>query len=410
MRLINKETLELSEFFGSDIPTYVILSHTWTKEEVTLREWSNPSDATTSKTGYKKICMACSLARRHGYSWIWVDTNCIDKTSSAELSEAINSMFGWYRNAATCFAYLEDVTKDNSTEEPDKAVPRSSIVSQLCASRWFTRGWTLQELIAPSSLGFYSREWAWLGNRADFVGEISDTTGIDKEYLYPREVRNTGLPIFLEAPVATRMSWVSKRQTTRIEDIAYCMLGIFDINMPLLYGEGPKAFLRLQEEIIRRQNDHTIFAWGTGFNIAHTIEERPQPMGIGVLAPSPLAFLNTKRASKILSQQLSMLVPSPYSLTNSGLSIKLPVLRTAYGCIAILDTDLAAISTKFDSPTSRQVRSLGALLPTRRKNIRPPRVEGMDLAILKPIGAKWRQMSTVWDAKRRSRHCRIPIS
>ncbi|KAK0645819.1 heterokaryon incompatibility protein-domain-containing protein [Cercophora newfieldiana] len=288
MRLINTETLELSEFFGSNIPAYAILSHTWTKEEVTLREWANPSDTTTSKAGYKKTCMACGLARRDDHAWIWVDTNCINKTSSAELSEAINSMFEWYSNANVCYVYLEDVTEDSLAE----AGSSDSIKAQFCASRWFTRGWTLQELIAPSSLVFYNREWARLGTMHDFILKISETTGIDNCYLLDRgHLDHSG---FLDSCIATRMSWVSRRQTTRVEDMAYCMLGFFDINMPLLYGEGPKAFIRLQEEIIRRHNDHTIFAWGDGFRVAAGRHRRDTNLQIGLLAPSPQAFANTR--------------------------------------------------------------------------------------------------------------------
>lgn len=339
MRLINTETLELSEFFGEDIPAYAILSHTWTKEELTLREWTTPSDATPSKAGYKKICMACSLARRYGHAWVWVDTNCIDKTSSAELSEAINSMFEWYRNARVCFVYLEDVTKDSLAEagsdggDPPTSHFQPSIMAQFHGSRWFTRGWTLQELIAPFSLIFFSREWAWLGTKADFVSEIASMTGIDSKYLLPaRRPQMHEAPLFLEANIATRMSWAARRKTTRIEDMAYCLLGLFDINMPLLYGEGAKAFFRLQEEIIRRYNDHSIFAWGDCLEVVQSGGEENENATIGILAPSPLAFTSIPQH---IATELS--VTSPYSLTNSGLSIKLPVMCVQGGFIAVLN-------------------------------------------------------------------------
>jgi hypothetical protein len=160
----------------------------------------------------------------------------INKKSCAELTEAINSMYKWYKNAQQCYVYLYDVPEKHWTK-----------------SDWFTRGWTLQELIAPSRLGFYDFKWTKLGTKEGFKDDISRITGIRESIL-------SGLTPLL-VPVAEKMSWVSRRQTTRIEDTAYCLMGIFDVNMPLLYGEGSKAFQRLQIEIIRRSNTYTIFAW-----------------------------------------------------------------------------------------------------------------------------------------------------
>ncbi|KAK0738824.1 heterokaryon incompatibility protein-domain-containing protein, partial [Schizothecium vesticola] len=326
MRLINTDTLELSEFFEPQVPAYAILSHTWEKDELSLQEWTEPSTATTSKAGYKKICMAVSLSRRSGFAWLWVDTVCIDKTSSAELSEAINSMFNC-NEARICYAFLADVSKDSLAEAADNA-PESDgsgglNLSQFRRSRWFTRGWTLQELIAPRNLVFYSREWSFLGTKASFASEISSITGMEKRYF---------IVTILDASVATRMSWLAKRQTTRIEDMAYCMLGIFDINMPLLYGEGHKAFLRLQEEIIRVNDDQSIFAW----NIV--ADKIPQSLfsdnrTIGFLATTPCAFECAKPAVPF---RLTA-VPSPYAMTNAGLSITLPLVPTVNGYIVILN-------------------------------------------------------------------------
>jgi hypothetical protein len=172
---------------------------------------------------------------------------CIDKTSSAELSEAINSMFRWYEKAETCYAYLSDV--------PDGAglVP-AQVRARFAASRWFTRGWTLQELIAPRYVLFFSRHWKYFGTKESLCDQISAITGIDTDTLLGAGLEHVS--------VARKMSWASCRNTTRIEDSAYCLLGLFDVNMPLLYGEGQKAFQRLQEEILRSSHDYSLFAWG----------------------------------------------------------------------------------------------------------------------------------------------------
>ena len=169
--------------------------------------------------------------------YAWVDTCCIDKSSSAELSESINSMFKWYRQATTCYAYLEDV----DTHDPaDFKSPDSS----LSKSRWFRRGWTLQELVAPRNVTFYNAKWEKIGDKKDHVLELEAITGIDPDVLGGKAPQ--------AVPIAWRMSWAADRETTRIEDVAYSLLGIFDINMPLLYGEGPKPSYACRERSIAR--------------------------------------------------------------------------------------------------------------------------------------------------------------
>lgn len=237
MRLLDTTTIAVEEFQG-DLPEYAILSHTWETEEVTLPDLT--SDKKRSKAGWAKILKCCELCRNKGCKYVWIDTCCIDKSSSAELSEAINSMFRWYQQAAVCYAYLGDV---QSTQ--------AGLLEQIFHSRWFTRGWTLQELIAPVYLLFLDCNWIEIGTRSYLSSTVEDVTGIS-----PSDMAN-----FRDCSVATKMSWASKRQTTRTEDQAYCLLGLFDINMPLLYGEGDKAFLRLQYEILRASNDESIFAW-----------------------------------------------------------------------------------------------------------------------------------------------------
>ncbi|KAM5545997.1 hypothetical protein V8D89_000123 [Ganoderma adspersum] len=194
-----------------------------------------------------KIQMACSVARAHGHVLLWIDSCCIDKTSSTELAEAINSMYLWYRHASVCYAYLADVPSRTSTGAARNRAFRHS--------RWFTRGWTLQELIAPRIVVFLSSQWTSLGSRFGMTDLVAQATGIDIEVLaHEKEPQ--------DVPIASRMSWAAYRETTRVEDQAYALLGIFGIHMQPMYGEGGRAFIRLQEEILKRIPDATLFAWG----------------------------------------------------------------------------------------------------------------------------------------------------
>ena len=260
MRLLSTSTLKLCEFHDDEIPDYAILSHTWEDGEVSFQEMDDSSLVSASAAsdrldeeatlairaaskskclpGYTKITQCCRLAASEGWSYVWIDTCCIDKTSSAELSEAINSMYRWYEEAQVCYVYMTDVS--------------SAFLQAFEWSRWFTRGWTLQELLAPSTVVFYDKEWIEIGTRWSLRAHISRATGMTYESMIRPK----------DSSVATKMSWASKRKTTRVEDIAYCLMGLFDINMPLLYGEGQKAFGRLQYEILlSRDDDESIFAW-----------------------------------------------------------------------------------------------------------------------------------------------------
>ncbi|KAJ8126621.1 hypothetical protein O1611_g7017 [Lasiodiplodia mahajangana] len=263
MRLLDAYSLEIYEFHGNDIPPYVILSHTWGPDEVTFQDFQdaqNLTDETRGKQGFSKIELCCQLARQNGFGYAWVDTCCIDKKNHVELSEAINSMYMWYANAEICFALLEDVLigglfSDATFEEQ---------LQSLSNSRWFTRGWTLQELISPPCVVFYDLSGEMIGTKSSLQKEISSITKIPEALLGDRPKRD--LSVY---SVAERMSthigirsWAANRKTTRVEDEAYCLLGIFDVNMPLIYGEGQHAFLRLQEEILRKTEDYSILAWG----------------------------------------------------------------------------------------------------------------------------------------------------
>ncbi|KAI1740543.1 heterokaryon incompatibility protein-domain-containing protein [Xylaria scruposa] len=290
MWLVNVENYELEWFDNEDsAPPYAILSHTWVHgAETTHQYWKTVSNTIVAATsGVLKIVKCCEKARFSGYAYIWVDTCCIDKTSSAELSEAINSMFMWYQKAEVCYAYLADVPGSQYS------------FSLLPEDKWFTRGWTLQELIAPRKLSFYAADWSLIGTRESLAPEVTRICGIGEEYLTGDfEMRMTRLQT---ASIAKRMSWAALRTTTRVEDIAYCLLGIFDINIPLIYGEGKKAFRRLQEEVIKLYpDDHSIYAWGPILEpgaLSTTIQLRPleqldKPL-LGLLAQSPKDFTNS---------------------------------------------------------------------------------------------------------------------
>jgi len=327
MRLINVRSLALHEFYGEAIPTYSILSHTWNDGEVTYQDWQAGDHSVLSqRRGYAKILGACRQAERHGIEWLWVDTNCIDKTSSAELTEAINSMCHWYKNAETCYAYLVDVA--TATMDPEERL------RQFRASRWFTRGWTLQELLAPKSLTFYAADWTEIGVKdGSLAADVFAATGIGIDFL-------TSWESIMSASVSKRMSWLAKRSTTRVEDMAYCMLGLFDINMPLLYGEGAKAFTRLQEEIIKVSDDHTIFCWSWDSSV-------PKDW-VSLLAPSPRAYANagafvrTQYTASADLEQISM-----FSMTNAGLSIQLPLLCSWSFHLAVLNAGVQILGSAF---------------------------------------------------------------
>lgn len=240
LRLHDNDQLTLSDNLIHDLPPYEILSHTWGPdgEEVTFQDLTEKRG--TQKPGYQKILFCGRQAKRDGLDYFWVDTCCIDKSNHTELSRAINSMFRWYQTAVHCYVYLSDVSTGSSE-------PLNPLGIQLQRSRWFTRGWTLQELLAPVSVKFFSAERDFLGDKMEMVDELHDITKIKVSAL-----RGTSLAQF---SVHERMNWSRRRQTTEPEDIVYCLLGIFDVFIPLIYGEGEaNAMNRLQEAIDRRKD------------------------------------------------------------------------------------------------------------------------------------------------------------
>lgn len=328
MWLLHVDTLELEEFIGNAIPPYAILSHTWGPEEVSFTEMKKPKyrkDARQNK-GFPKIEGCCARAKKSGYTWVWVDSCCIDKRSSAELSEALNSMFEWYKSSDVCYVYLSDVS--NSQDLPQ-------IIRK---SRWFTRGWTLQELLAPRTTYFFAQDWTLIGYMGslfdisdyptyddlnshdtssqlplvDLTWFISEITGIPIEFLS----KNKRLD---QACVSQRMFWASHRTTTRPEDRAYSLMGLFDINMPIIYGEGlEKAFARLQQEICNTTPDQSIFAW-----------YRSDVKSYRLLADSPDCFQNSGNVIRLVPDftlgSASANIRSAFYMTNLGLRVTIPV-------------------------------------------------------------------------------------
>lgn len=319
MWLIDAKTFQLVYFLQCPTGQYAILSHVWGKEELSFDEFRN--DGGQNKVGFEKIKLCCEQALDDGLEYAWVDTVCIDKRSSTELSEAINSMFEWYRQAKVCYAYLADV----NFEVPQSSSEQEPLSTALAHSRWFSRGWTLQELIAPEVLIFYSVEWNEIGSKKTLAESLKPITRIDADVL-------DGYKSFRDCSIAQRMSWAAKRTTTRIEDMAYSLIGLFNINLPLMYGEGLKAFIRLQQRIIEESDDESIFAW-TGV---------PQ-QGSGLLAPSVSHFRESAGIERLIGDP--GYIRPPYVTTNRGISIELIMLPFRMNVYAVglwcMDTNLA---------------------------------------------------------------------
>ncbi|THU94983.1 HET-domain-containing protein [Dendrothele bispora CBS 962.96] len=377
MYLLNTRTLTLKSFY-TKIPRYAILSHTWGKKEVTFQdiqhqdkeksdrkvsgersdrevpgdksdrevpedesdkevpgdesnrkmsrddidmedsgsedsdsedsdmedsdsEDSGTDDGRELEAAWRKIEGACAQARKYDWEWIWIDSCCIDKSSSAELSENINSMYQLYENAGVCYVYLSDVSSKKDPRDPRSRFPKS---------KWFTRGWTLQELIAPSaSVVFLDHLWEEIGTRYTLRDVISAITSIPVQLLEDGDLTKYS--------IAQKMSWAAFRKTTRPEDRAYSLMGLFDICMPPIYGEGgAKAFMRLQQEIIKTSDDRSIFAWVAVCERdedGEVVEREPR----GLLARSPDEFKGSGRVG--ISMAKFPYNTSSFSFNNNGL-------------------------------------------------------------------------------------------
>ncbi|KAF2819229.1 hypothetical protein CC86DRAFT_307699, partial [Ophiobolus disseminans] len=286
--------LEISpcEFVPSDVPPYIILSHRWREDEVLFADMSEPIAAgVRQKKGYAKLESSCRIALQMDVPYLWMDTCCIDKGSSAELSEAINSMNEYYANAFQCIVYLDDVH--------DIETYRGS------------RTRTLQELIAPQDVTSYSESWSRLGTKKSLVSLVALASGIAWTALGDRDV-SRGIC------VSEKMSWAACRVTTRPEDESYTLMGLFGVNMPPLYGEGRKrAFRRLQLEIMQTSADHTLFTWNS--SIANG----------DMLAPNVSCFSDGAHYHQYdyeynFLRQTKYIKPD-FTMTNVGLHIQLPL-------------------------------------------------------------------------------------
>ncbi|KAI0104258.1 HET-domain-containing protein [Nemania sp. FL0031] len=299
MHLLDTTTFELGT---GDQPNvryegYAILSHRWVGEEISFRQLpdvvaelrSNKAPGSTPQI--EKIRGACKIARDSGFRWLWIDSCCIDKSNAVEFDETIRSMYNWYRDARICITYLNDVDATGSWG------PRLfNSIERDGPSFWFSRGWTLQELLAPSEVRFYDRNWEYIGTRHSHAQTLSQITGIATDYLL-------GAKDILSACVATKMSWMAGRTTTRPEDIAYSMLGIFNVHMNTRYGEGMEAFIRLQQELLTASHltaDESIFAW-----------RMPAPHSGG-------RFLRSNQEADWLEGEWGLLAPSPDWFKDSG--------------------------------------------------------------------------------------------
>ncbi|KIK69181.1 hypothetical protein GYMLUDRAFT_188725, partial [Collybiopsis luxurians FD-317 M1] len=271
IRLISTLNFECQDF-KNDPPRYAILSHTWDEKEKSSPELFGAAAfdlniLPAQRAGYHKVKASCEQARELGFSYIWIDLWCIDRTSISGLSSGLNEMFRYYQDSSLCLVYLNDIGID----------PVNKFNGfQLAKCKWFTRGWTLLELLAPSSVIFYDCSWEKIGTKISLGNIIATITGIPFDALSNK----CSLEKF---SIAQRMSWAAHRETTLDEDMAYCLMGIFGVNMPIIYGEGgQEAFMRLQAKIIQQSNDQTIFAWTAEPNLAK-----------GLLAATPKAFQNS---------------------------------------------------------------------------------------------------------------------
>ena len=351
MRLLHSRDLTFKDFPGSNIPRYAIVSHRWSETELSYQSFLTDKELYLSghleSYGWTKIIKAAELTHQCNLEWIWIDTICINKESSAELTEAINSMYNWYKYACECFAFLPDVHYDEAwwmgdadpvrtfnadvdtsrvtgldystktklpdlghcTFQPVAYAPVRISEKEFMQSTWFKRSWTLQELMAPISLVFFNSNFQPIGTRNTLSFLITKATEIPLEFLRGDVTSRSQTTA---ACVAERMRWASNRDATRIEDKAYSMLGLFQVNLPLLYGEGHRAFRRLQMEIIKETNDESILAW----------------MPNRAMIPDmtwPILSLETNMFSYVRAANCALFERKHYEVTNMGLRFTLPL-------------------------------------------------------------------------------------
>jgi hypothetical protein len=349
----------LAEFYGKQIPPYAILSHTWiaNHEEVTFKEIKKGKGK--AKAGYQKLRFIASQATIDDLKYFWVDTCCIDKSSSAELQEAINSMFRWYQKSTKCYVYLADVSSGtpssvaNGVSSPSHQPWKPAFLQ----SKWFTRGWTLQELLAPQSVQFFSLEGNLLGDKLSLWSDIKDVTNI------PFGILQGSHADLLQYDVGKRLSWAAERKTTREEDAAYSLLGLFDLHMPLLYGEGrTKAFMRLhreRESVIVYENSHISTAEHVQTE-SPSIFRRSEEASMQVIRrPAPLkrAADEAFRDSTISETQNIALQRPSYATDPDIVQAKKPMHHTVRNYLSnkVIDADIQVTSLDTSSPNPANI-------------------------------------------------------
>ncbi|KAF8845519.1 HET-domain-containing protein [Paxillus ammoniavirescens] len=315
MRLLNVHTLELENFPGVP-PPYATISHRWgeAKDEVSFQDilQHQTPQSVKNKPGFAKILGCSEQTKKHGLNYIWIDTCCIDKTDNTELQEAINSMWDWYQDCDRCFVYMNDVRSGQNPDADD---------SDFSRSQWFRRGWTLQELLAPAKITFFAEDWSRIGKKAHrrIMKRIGLITGIPEGVLSDGDTTSFS--------IARKMSWASQRTTTKKEDRAYSLMGVFEITMPIIYGGGENMFVKFQREIMKRSVDQSIFAWA--------VESASPTATTGLLTSSPAYFNEVDKIPyNVFVDKFSDLIkpdPTPpqthYSHTNLGIHITLPMKR-----------------------------------------------------------------------------------
>ncbi|KAK2742724.1 het and ankyrin domain protein [Colletotrichum kahawae] len=294
MRLLHCLQQKIYHFTYPPSVQYAIFSHTWSSPHDD--EWLSytPAGQRSHSTKQDIIRRVCNLALSHNLQYVWIDEACIDKSSSADVSETINSLPKYFQRATICFAFLVDLPCGT-------AVP--------CRDTWarcqfWTRAWTLQELILPSNLQFYDAQWHLRGERSSehLHSLISGITGIDEDILNHERTLD-------QASVARKMSWAACRRSFSPEDLAYSLLGLFGVCMPIVFGEGEeRAFRRLQEEIVKHTNDSSLFAWASRDN--HSCR--------GLFANTPAEFVPLARQDGF---RLPLIFQGFVSLTSKGVLV-----------------------------------------------------------------------------------------
>ena len=351
MLLLNIKTCKLEAFeegpkLRDALEKCAIISHRWgnDREELSFQQYrermtrleykddqfDNPGNTSASSEGESAGFFKTARARLKAQEqeptqpqldleYIWMDTCCINKEERRGHEKAIILMFSWYRSAKVCYAYLPDVSVQKrdfqeEEQEEDKETKKVKVtkprIGSFQDSNWFTRGWTLQELLAPREMHFFDRYWRFIGTKATLSAQIQRVTGIEAQYL------NGDVS---KACIAVKMSWLARRKTTEVEDMAYCMFGLFGIDTYIRYGEGEGAFLRLGQELIRQKPaDESIFAWKSP-EIDPKIDSGP--LSCGLLAPWPTCYLGSENLT-IESRKYRQ--RKGYNFTSGGIEFQVP--------------------------------------------------------------------------------------